>query len=244
VDAQNASKFDFSNRTVLVTGGTGALGRSITSAFVASNAKVISSYILDTEVEQLRKENDNISAVQLIKADVTKEEEVEKLVSSTISEHGQIHVLVNVVGGYLGGKSVSELDEKEWDLMMNMNLKSAFLISKHVIPQMVSLKYGKIMHVSSRTGLRSDGYDSAYAASKSGLIRLVESISEELKMSNINVNCIMPSVIDTEANRRAMPTADYSKWVKPHDLAKVVLFLCSDDAKVITGAAIPTYGLA
>ena len=118
MDAQNASKFDFSNKTVLVTGGTGALGRSITSAFVASNAKLISSYILDTEVEQLRKENDNISAVQLIKADVTKEEEVEKLVSSTISEHGQIHVLVNVVGGYLGGKSVSELDEKEWDLMI------------------------------------------------------------------------------------------------------------------------------
>ena len=102
-------------------------------------------------------------------------------------------MLVNVVGGYLGGKSVSELDEKEWDLMMTMNLKSAFLISKHVIPQMVSSKYGKIMHVSSRTGLKSSGYDSAYAASKSGLIRLVESLSEEVKESNINVNCIMPS---------------------------------------------------
>jgi NAD(P)-dependent dehydrogenase (short-subunit alcohol dehydrogenase family) len=105
-----------------------------------------------------------------------------------------------VVGGYLGGKTVSELDQKEWDLMMNMNLKSAFLISNHVIPQMASSKYGKIIHVSSRTGLKSDGYDSAYAASKSGLIRLVESMSEELKKSNINVNCIMPSVIDTEAN--------------------------------------------
>jgi NAD(P)-dependent dehydrogenase (short-subunit alcohol dehydrogenase family) len=148
-----------------------------------------------------------------------------------------------VVGGYLGGKTVSELDQKEWDLMMNMNLKSAFLISKHVIPQMVSSKYGKIIHVSSRTGLKSDGYDSAYAASKSGLIRFVESMSEELK-SNINVNCIMPSIIDTEANRRAMPTADHSKSIKPHDLASVVLFLCSEDAKVITGAAIPTYGLA
>jgi NAD(P)-dependent dehydrogenase (short-subunit alcohol dehydrogenase family) len=153
-------------------------------------------------------------------------------------------VLVNVVGGYLGGKSVSELDEKEWDLMMNMNLKSAFLISKHVIPQMISSKYGKIMHVSSRTGLKSSGYDSAYAASKSGLIRLVESLSEEVKESNINVNCIMPSTIDTEANRRAMPTADPSKWVKPQELANVVLFLCSDEANVITGAAIPTYGIA
>jgi len=235
-------KYDFTNKIVLVTGGTGALGRVITGAFIASDAKVVSSYVVDRETEQLNKESK--SGVELIKADVTKEEEVEKLVSNIISKCGRIHVLVNVVGGYLGGKSVSELDEKEWDLMMSLNLKSAFLISKHVIPQMVSSKYGKIMHVSSRTGLKSSGYDSAYAASKSGLIRLVESLSEEVKESNINVNCIMPSTIDTEANRRAMPTADPSKWVKPQDLANIVLFLCSDEANVITGAAIPTYGIA
>jgi NAD(P)-dependent dehydrogenase (short-subunit alcohol dehydrogenase family) len=235
-------KYDFTNKIVLVTGGTGALGRAITTAFIASDALVVSSYVVDREIEQLKRENKSV--VELIKADVTKEQEVEKLVSNIISKHGRIHALVNVVGGYLGGKSVSELDEKEWDLMMTMNLKSAFLISKHVMPQMVSLKYGKIMHVSSRTGLKSSGYDSAYAASKSGLIRLVESLSEEVKESNINVNCIMPSTIDTEANRRAMPTADPSKWVKPQDLANVVLFLCSDEANVITGAAIPTYGIA
>lgn len=235
-------KYDFTNKIVLVTGGTGSLGRAITTAFIASDAIVVSSYVVDSEIEQLKKESKSV--VELIKADVTKEQEVEKLVSNIISKHGRIHVLVNVVGGYLGGKSVSELDEKEWDLMMTMNLKSAFLISKHVIPQMVSSKYGKIMHVSSRTGLKSSGYDSAYAASKSGLIRLVESLSEEVKESNINVNCIMPSTIDTEANRRAMSTADPSKWVKPQDLANVVLFLCSDEANVITGAAIPTYGIA
>jgi NAD(P)-dependent dehydrogenase (short-subunit alcohol dehydrogenase family) len=235
-------KYDYTNKIVLVTGGTGALGRAITAAFIASDAKVVSSYVIDREIEQLKKESKAV--VELIKTDVTKEEEVEKLVLSVISKYGRIDVLVNVVGGYLGGKSVSELDEKEWDLMMTMNLKSAFLISKHVIPQMVSSKYGKITHVSSRTGLKSSGYDSAYAASKSGLIRLVESLSEEVKDSNINVNCIMPSTIDTEANRRAMPTADHSKWVKPQDLANVVLFLCSDEANVITGAAIPTYGVA
>jgi NAD(P)-dependent dehydrogenase (short-subunit alcohol dehydrogenase family) len=235
-------KYDFTNKIVLVTGGTGALGRAVSGAFIACGAKVVSSYVIDREIEELKKESR--SALELIKADVTKEEEVEKLVLSVISKYDRIHVLVNVVGGYLGGKSVSELDEKEWDLMMNMNLKSAFLISKHVIPQMISSKYGKIMHVSSRTGLKSSGYDSAYAASKSGLIRLVESLSEEVKESNINVNCIMPSTIDTEANRRAMPTADHSKWVKPQDLANVVLFLCSDEANVITGAAIPTYGIA
>ena len=242
MENRNNPRYDFSNRTVLVTGGTGALGRAITSAFIRCNAEVISSYVVEKEIEQLKTETR--SAVQLIKADVTKEEEVKRLVSNIISKYGHIHILANVVGGYFGGKSVSELDEKEWDLMITMNLKTAFLISKHVIPQMILSKYGRAVHVSSRTGLRSTGYDSAYAASKSGLIRLVESLAEETKESNINVNCIMPSMLDTEANRKAMPTADFSKWVKPEDLANVVLFLCSEDARVITGAAIPTYGVA
>lgn len=242
MENRNNPRYDFSNRTVLVTGGTGALGRAITNAFIRCNAEVISSYVVEKEIEQLKTETR--SAVQLIKADVTKEEEVKRLVSNIISKYGHIHILANVVGGYFGGKSVSELDEKEWDLMITMNLKSAFLISKHVIPQMILSKYGRAVHVSSRTGLRSTGYDSAYAASKSGLIRLVESLAEETKESNIKVNCIMPSILDTEANRKAMPTADFSKWVKPEDLANVVLFLCSEDARVITGAAIPAYGVA
>ena len=242
MENQNSAKHDFSNKIVLVTGGTGALGRAITLAFVECNATVISSYVNEREIEQIKTETK--SAVQLIKVDITKAEEVDKLISSVVGKYGHIHILVNVVGGYLGGKSIYQVEEKEWDLMMTLNLKSAFLISKFVVPQMISSKYGKIIHVSSRTGLRSEGYDSAYAASKSGLIRLVESLSEETKGSNINVNCIMPSIIDTGANRKAMPAADFNKWLKPGDLANVVLFLSSEEAKVITGAAIPTYGLA
>lgn len=102
-------------------------------------------------------------------------------------------------------KSISELDENKWDLMITMNLKSAFLISKHVVSQMISSKYRKIIHVSSRTGLQDEGNDSYYAASKSWRIMLVESVSEETKISNINVNCIMPYIIDTEGNGKAMP---------------------------------------
>ena len=126
---------------------------------------------------------------------------------------------------------------------MTVNLKSAFLISKHVVSQMISSKYGKIIHVSSRTGLRDEGYDSAYAASKSGLIRLVESLSGETKISNINVNCIIPNIIDTERNTKAIPNAYFSKWVKTEDLANVVLFLSSEEAKAIIGADIPNYGV-
>jgi NAD(P)-dependent dehydrogenase (short-subunit alcohol dehydrogenase family) len=235
-------KYDFSGKIVLITGGTGALGRAVAQAFGTLNATTVVTYIIDEEMEDVKTKIKTIA--ELVKADITKEDQAKKLVSHVINTYDRIDVLVNVVGGYLGGKSVAELDETEWDKMMNMNLKSAFLISKHVIPLMVSAKHGKIVHISSRTGLKSDGYDSAYSASKSGLIRLVESISEEVKEHGINVNCILPSTIDTEANRKAMPNSDFSKWVKTEDLANVVLFLCSDEAKVINGAAIPAYGLA
>jgi NAD(P)-dependent dehydrogenase (short-subunit alcohol dehydrogenase family) len=240
---QNSNnRHNFSNKIVLITGGTGALGSSITKTFIESNATVISSYHNDKKTEKTQ--TDTKPTVQLIKANIINEEEVEKLVSEILDKYSRIDILVNVVGAFRGGKTVMELDEKEWDLMMNLNLKSAFLISKYVARQMISAKYGKIIHVSSRLGLHSEGYDSAYAASKSGLIRLVESLSKETKESNINVNCIMPSIIDTEANRKAMPNADFNKWVKPVDLANVVLFLCSEEAKTITGAAIPTFGVA
>jgi len=241
---QNSSnRHNFSNKIVLVTGGTGALGTSITKAFLESNATVISSYLNERE-KTGRTQTDNKSTVQLVKANVTNEEEVEKLVLGVLEKYQRIDILVNVVGAFLGGKAVVELEEKEWDMMMTVNLKSAFLTSKHVARQMISSKYGKIVHISSRIGLHSEGYDSAYSASKSGLIRLVESLAEETKKSNINVNCIMPSIIDTQANRKVLPNADFNKWVKPEELANVVLFLCSEEAKTITGAAIPTFGVA
>ena len=235
--------YDFSNKVVLITGGTGALGKTLTQRFISSGATTIATYLKDENIETNKGQN-AINA-QFIKADVTREEQVVRLISAIVERFGHIDILVNSVGGYLGGKSVTDLEEHEWDLMMNLNLKSAFLISKHVIPVMKSSgRGGKIVHISSKTGLKSEGHDSAYAASKSGLIRLVESISQEIKELGINVNCILPSVIDTEANRRAMPKADFSRWVKTDDLTNVVFFLCSQEAKVITGAAIPTYGLS
>src|SRR5919204_5747908 len=221
---------DFSGKVVLITGGTGALGRAVAQAFGTSNAITVVTYIIDEEMKDVKTKIKTIA--ELVKADITKEDQAKNLVSHVIETYDRVDILVNVVGGYLGGKSVAELDETEWDKMMSMNLKSAFLISKHVIPLMVSAKHGKIVHISSKTGLKSDGYDSAYSASKSGLIRLVESIAEEVKESNINVNCITPSVIDTEANRKAIPDSDFSKWLKTDDLANIVLFLCSEEGKI------------
>ena len=236
--------YDFGGKVVLITGGTGALGRQVSLSFLKSNAVVAITHVTDRETPQLESTlGDLMKNVMLIKADIGDEGQVEKTVSDVVKKYGQIDVLINVVGGYLGGKKVTEMTEKEWDLMMNLNLKTAFLTSKHVVEQMVKQGSGKVVHVAARLGLKGIAGNSAYGASKSGLIRLVESLSDEVKDKNINVNCIMPSIIDTGANRKDMPDADFSKWVKPSEIARVLLFLASDDSKPIHGAAIPVYGL-
>jgi len=233
--------YNFSNKVVLITGGTGAFGRTLVKRFLDTGAKTIASFRNETEAVKLKRVNPQ---VEIIKLDISSEKEILKAVPILIRKFTKIDILVNTVGGYLGGKNVTQLGEDEWEAMMNLNLKSAFLISKHVIPIMKSGNGGKIIHVSSKTGLKSDGYDSAYAASKAALIRFVESISLEFREDKISINCILPTTIDTEANRRAMPNADFSKWLSSEDLANVVLFLSSSDSKVINGAAVQTYGLS
>jgi len=236
--------YDFEGRIVLITGGTGALGREVSLAFLKSNALAVMTYVVDKELSQLEsKIGDLIKKVVLIKADIGDEQQIKKTVSDVVQKYGHIDVLVNLVGGYLGGKKVTEMTEKEWDLMMNLNLKTAFLVSKHVVEQMVKQGSGKVIHVAARLGLKGISGNSAYSASKSGLIRLVESLSDEVKGNNINVNCIMPSIIDTDANRKDMQDADFSKWVKPSEIARVILFLASEDSRSIHGASIPVYGL-
>jgi NAD(P)-dependent dehydrogenase (short-subunit alcohol dehydrogenase family) len=236
--------YDFEGKVVLVTGGTGALGREVSLAFLKSNAVAAITHVIDKEIPQLEsKLGDLMKNVILIKADISDEQQITKTVSDVVKKYGRIDILVNLVGGYLGGKKVTEMTEKEWDLMMNINLKTAFLVSKHVVAQMVRQNSGKVIHVAARLGLKGISGNSAYGASKSGLIRLVESLSDEVKGNNINVNCIMPSIIDTDANRRDMPDADFSKWVKPSEIVRVILYLASEDSRPIHGAAIPVYGL-
>jgi len=233
--------YDFSKKVVFITGGTGALGRMLVKKFIDSGAVTISSFHNEKEAEKLKIENPK---VKLIELDMLKEEQLLKTIPQLVREFGTIDILVNVVGGYLGGKSIIDLSETEWDSMMNLNLKSAFLISKHLIPVMKSGNGGNIVHISSRTGVKSEGGDSAYGASKAGLIRFVESAAQEFKEFNININCVLPTIIDTEANRKAMPNADFSKWLSTDDLTNVILFLCSSGGRVINGSAIPTYGLS
>ncbi len=237
--------YDFAGKVVLVTGGTGGLGTEVCLAFLRTNVSLGITYHSDNSLQRLNsKLGDLAKNVFPIKKDLKKEEDVQYLISDLVKKFGKIDVLANVIGGYIAGKPVTEIDEKEWDEMMNLNLKTAFLLSKHILSQMIKQGSGKVIHVAARPGLKGAGFDAAYVASKSGVIRLVESSSEEVKTKGINVNCVLPSIIDTEENRKAMPQANFTKWVKPSEIAKVILFLASEDSRPINGAAIPVYGLA
>ncbi|MGB6463293.1 MAG: SDR family NAD(P)-dependent oxidoreductase [Nitrosotalea sp.] len=238
------NNYDFSGKVVLVTGSSGGLGTEVAHAFLKTGASVVLTYYSNDSLQSLQKICGVSKNTFLLRGDFTKEDDVKILVSEAVKRFGRVDVLANVIGGYIAGKPVTDIDEKDWNHMMDINLKTAFLLSKHVVAQMVKQSGGKVIHVSARSGLQGAGSDAAYVASKSGVIRLVESLSEEVKSKGINVNCIMPSIIDTKENREAMPSADHAKWVTPADIAQVILFLASDDARQINGAAIPVYGLA
>lgn len=157
-------------------------------------------------------------------------------------EHGGLDVMVNSVGAYAGGVKLWELDTKVFDQMMALNLRSGYALARVVMRPMVKQKAGAIVNVASKAAFDHAAGGSAYAASKTAAVAMIDCLAADAKGTGVRVNSILPSIIDTEANRKAMPDANYAKWPKPEDIAKVILFLCSDDAKVIHGAAIPVYG--
>jgi NAD(P)-dependent dehydrogenase (short-subunit alcohol dehydrogenase family) len=164
---------------------------------------------------------------------------VEAMVEEAAERLGRIDVLANVAGGYRAGTAVHETPLETWDFMLNLNARTAFSVSRAVIPHMLQQGAGKIIHVSARAGQQGSAKMAAYSASKSAVLRLTESMAAELKRQDINVNCVLPSTIDTPQNREAMPNADYSRWVKPEAIADVIMFLASDAARAVHGAAIP-----
>ena len=235
---------EFAGKVVLLTGGSGSLGIDVGKAFLSMGASLAVTYHSESSLPLLQKIYSNSKNLLLLGGDFKREGDVKLLVSDVVKRFGRIDVLANVIGGYVAGKPVIEIEESEWDEMMDLNLKTAFLLSKHVGAQMLKQLGGKIIHVAARSSLKGTGFDAAYVASKSGVVRLVESMSEEVKSKGISIYCVLPSIIDTEENRIEMPGADYAKWVKPVDIAKIVIFLASDDSRPITGAAIPVYGTA
>jgi NAD(P)-dependent dehydrogenase (short-subunit alcohol dehydrogenase family) len=173
---------------------------------------------------------------------VTDDTSVRSGVENLVETYGRIDVLVNTVGGYAGGIKLWETDPKVFSQMIDLNLRSGYLLARNVVPAMLKQKSGTIVNIAAKAAFDHAAGASAYAASKAAAVAMMDSLAEDLKGTGVRVNSILPSIIDTPANRRAMPNADFAKWPKPEEIARVVLFLCSDDARLIHGAAIPVYG--
>jgi NAD(P)-dependent dehydrogenase (short-subunit alcohol dehydrogenase family) len=232
----------FSGKVVLVAGGTGGLGRAVSLAFLDEDASVIVTYRDREEFAALQDIAGTTRPLEGHAVDVTEESAVAQFIDEVMAKHDRLDAMINTVGAYAGGKKLWDLDTKVFDRMIALNLRSGLLLSRAVIPPMLKTGRGAIVNVASKAAVEHTPGDAAYAASKAGALAMMGSLAEELKGTGVRVNSILPSVIDTEANRKAMPKADFGKWPKPEDIARVILFFCSDDAKVIHGAALPVYG--
>lgn len=232
-------------KVAIITGSTGALGSVTTRIFLENGASVVALYHTEEKFTKLLQTIGNLEKRLVgVKGDATILEDCESLARKALEIHGKVDILVNIVGGWSGGSTLDKTSEKTWDEMMDLNAKSVFLCCKAVLPHMIDTKAGKIVNVSAKSSTKEGRMknSSAYAASKGAVRILTQAMSQEFLGDNININCVMPSTIDTEANREIMPKADYSKWVPPEQIAETILFLCSSQSDEISGACIPVYG--
>ncbi len=233
----------FSGKVVFVTGGTGALGSVVVKAFHAEGARIAATYRDKRGAMHLREKlKDNAHRLLLIKADVTKELQVQSAFRKAVEAYGTVDFLFNIAGGFMEKTPISDLKAEDWDRMMDLNLRSAFLCSRSALRIMIKKKYGRIISISAMPGLNPSAGRGAYAISKSGVSVLTQIMADEVKGTGITANVIVPSIVATEANIRSSRGQDRSKWVAPSEIAELIMFLCSDDARSINGAVIKVYG--
>ena len=233
----------FKNKLVVVAGGTGGLGREVSLAFLNEYAHVAVTFRSEKEFGALKGlAGPHTSRLEGHQVDATSEIAVKDLVAKIVSQHGGIDVLVNAVGAYAGGKTLWETEPAVFERMIELNLLSGYVLSRAIVPVMLERHSGAIINVASRAAFDHAAGAAAYAASKSAAVAMTDSLAADLQGTGVRANSVLPGIIDTEANRKAMPNAHYAKWPKPEEIARVILFLCSDDAKLINGAAVPVYG--
>jgi NAD(P)-dependent dehydrogenase (short-subunit alcohol dehydrogenase family) len=237
----------FKDKIVIVTGGTGALGQTVTKAFASDGAKV---YVPCRSVEKCRDIFDysaeaeeegktfTLKKIYSLECDAGNELSVTTFINDIIKMDGRIDILVNTIGGYHPRKTIAEMDYKLLHEMMALNFRTTFLFTKFTLDEMVKRSYGRLISIASGAVLNPTAGKFAYAYSKSGVINLMETIAEENKDADITANTIAPYMIDTSANRSSMPGADFSKWAKTEEIAKIILFLASDESGKITGNTI------
>lgn len=231
------------DKIVIITGAVGNLGRAVAGCVQAQGGQTI---LVDRSSDRLREAYGDLtgSSQHWLAGgiDLTDAKSVSAMVAEAHKRFGRLDGLVNTVGGFRGGKPVHETDLAEWDFLYNINVRTTLNMCRAVIPYMLQAQGGRIVNVASRNAFQGSANYAAYSATKTVVLRLTESMAGEYKARGINVNCIVPGTIDTPQNREAMPKADFSTWVPPDDLAHVVAFLLSDEARSVTGAAVPVYG--
>ncbi len=234
-------EFDFDGRVVVVTGASGALGSAICAAFADSGATVAATDVVEPDDEDSLLDADR-GAIQFYQGDFTDEDSVADVFDAVAGDHGRIDHLCNIAGSWRGGDHIEDTDVETFEFLFDVNLKTMFLASKHALPHLQETG-GTVVSVSARSSLEGGEGDGPYRASKAGVRLLTETIAEENR-GVVRANAVMPSVIDTPANREMMPDSDHDKWVDPADIARVVVFLSSDGATPTSGAAVPVYGEA
>lgn len=233
---------DFKDKVVLVTGAAGALGQKVAVAFGRAGARRV---LVDSNGKGMRDVFGSDGADHiLLEADLLDLAATQAAVKAAIAKMGKIDILCNIAGGFRMGPAVHETPDDMWRLMIDLNVNSMLNACRAVVPGMLAAGSGKIVNVGAGAAQKGGANMGAYAASKSAVIRYTESMAAELREKNINVNCVLPSIIDTPANRADMPKADYKRWVAPASLAQVILFLASSGARDVHGAAIPVVGLS
>jgi len=232
----------FAGNVVLVAGGTGGLGRAVSLAFLQEGAQVIVTYRKEEEFNSLKIAAAPASLLEGHAVDVTDEHAVTALVAAVVATHGRLDAVVNTIGGYAGGIKVWDLETRLFDTMLALNLRAGFVLARAAMPAMLKQGHGAFVNVAAKAAIDHAAGAAAYAASKAAAVALMDSLAADAKGTGVRVNTILPSIIDTPANRTAMPGSDFAAWPKPEDIANVILFLCSDAAKTIHGAAVPVFG--
>ncbi|HEV2135571.1 MAG TPA: SDR family NAD(P)-dependent oxidoreductase [Terracidiphilus sp.] len=232
----------FAGKVVLVAGGAGGLGRAVSLAFLAEGAQVVVPYRRQSEMDALAKLAGDAASLEGHVLDLSDSAAVTNLVEGILASHSHLDILVNTVGAWAGGAKFWQADAGEFDRMLALNLRTGYSLLRAVLPPMLQQGSGAIVNIASRAAVDHAGSAAGYVASKAAAVAMIDSLAADLKGTGVRANSVLPGIIDTEANRQAMPNADFAKWPKPEAIARVILFLCSEDALLINAASIPVYG--
>jgi NAD(P)-dependent dehydrogenase (short-subunit alcohol dehydrogenase family) len=230
------------NRTVIVTGAAGNLGKAVANAFADLGVNLV---LVDLQRESLASAFGSEDARRsLVPANLLEMAAATGVAQAALTRFGRIDVLCNIAGGFRMGETVHETSDENWNFLFDINTRTLLHAVRAVVPHMIAAGGGKIINVGAFAAQKGVAQMGAYTASKGTVIRMTEAMAAELREQNINVNCVLPTIIDTPENRAAMPKANPAKWVAPADLANVIVFLASDAARAVHGAAVPVTSLS